>query len=784
MIKNYLKIAFRNLKKHKAYSLINIAGLAIGMATCIMILLWVNDELRFDRFHDKGDHLYRIICSDMWSGERFWFAETPAPLAPALKEEFPEIINSTRYNRTRNVLFKQGETKFVEETVGMADPSFLEMFTFPMIKGDPKSALDNSHSVILTESSVQKYFGDQDPLGQSLSWEGQTDFTVTGVIRDVPRQSHIQFSMLIPFEYLEELDRSRDSWGRFSYYTYVELHPESAGISEERLTAHYQSHFTELENIALKTFPVAKIHLYGGKMGGIGADGNITNVYIFSAVALIVLLIACINFMNLTTARSSSRAKEVGMRKVVGAFRKDIVKQFFGESLLMAALALLLATALTYAFIPLFSTLTGKPLHLNFSGNPILYFGLAAIVLLTGLVSGSYPALLLSRFQPIWMFRGSAITASNTRSWFRRILVVFQFSLSIILIIGTTVVYLQLDFIRHKNLGFNKEHLVILNIPRTLRNKFEVLKTELLKNPNIQSVSSASDKPFGGISATLWEGKNKDKNVDLFWVAVTEDYLETMGMEMKAGRFFSSEFPSDTKNFVINETAVMRLELEEPLVGQQVEIFEETGTIVGILKDYHFQSLHSPIGAQCLVFRDSGQPFLFARVKPGNLPQTLQAMEEAWNSLENNYAFTYSFFDEDFDRIYRSELKFGEIFKYFSILAIFISCLGLFGLSSFMAEQRTKEIGVRKILGASAAGIAVLLSKEFTKWVLIANMIAWPAAYFIMDVWLGTFAYHTNIQIWIFLGSAVLALVIALLTVSFQAVKAALSNPVTSLRYE
>jgi len=783
MIKNYLKIAIRNLRKHKGYSFINIFGLAVGLATCILILLWVQDEVSYDRFHTNLDSLYRVVCYDRIVGTSEKFSVTAPPFAPALEQNFPEILRTARYDELRKQLVKVGEKKFLEGSVSFADPAFLEMFSFPLIKGDPKTALSNPHSALLTESTARKYFGPEDPVGKVLSFGGRYDIQVTGILKDPPSNSHLQFTILMPLNFLKDLGWDFDDWGHFFIHTYIQLHPESALIESSKLLETYEKGTGEESNILYELLPVKDIHLRSAAAWGFGADGNIQYVYLFSIIAAFVLLIACFNFMNLSTARSGDRAKEVGMRKVVGARRKDIIHQFFGESLLLTFIALGLSLVFVSIVLPAFNTMTAKDMTLDISTNGSLILFLVGIALITGLFSGIYPALLLSGFKPVVVLKGRAISMKNIHSLFRKMLVVTQFSLSIALIIGTGIIYSQLNYMQQKELGFEQEHIVCMNLTPNLMEKYGVMKEELLRLPGVSHVTTASGRPFAGFSSITWESPDEDTHIDLFFSNVDTDFRETFGMAMTDGRFFSKDLLTDKESYVLNETAVRQMGLVNP-VGEQIEFLEQKGTVIGIIKDYHFRSLHSKIAPLLLTLSEKGQNYMSIKVMPGNLRSILDKIEGVWSQFEHDYPFQYTFLDGEFDRMYRTDIRFRNIFVYFAGLAIVISCLGLFGLASFMAEKRTKEIGVRKVLGASVSGIAILLAKEFTKWVVVANALAWPIAYLAMKQLLAVYAYRTEIGIGIFLISGGLALVMALMTVGYKSVRAALTNPVDCLRYE
>lgn len=781
MFRNYVLIAIRFIKKNRLYSFINIFGLAIGLATCILILLWVRDELSFDRFHKNADQIYKIVCSDLLSDEKY--AVTTPALGPALKQNFPEILRISRYFEMYNLVVKVGEKKFLEDGIAFVDPFFLEMFSFPLIKGNPRTALSAPFSIVLTESQAHKYFGTGDPIGKTLTVAGNYDFDVTGLISDPPLNSHLRFDFLVPVEFMKEFGWNLEQWDRFFIDTYVELHPESDVIEKDRLSQYIHSKLEDSENLQVELFPLKDIHLHAAAIDAIGSKGDIKNVYLFSVISIFVMLIACFNFMNLSTTQSGKRFKEIGMRKVVGASRRDIIKQFYGESILTTLLALLLALILIELFLPAFNRLSGKELTWNFAGNYGFYLFIAGIVLATGFISGSYPALLLSSFKPVEIFRGKLGFGSNFHALSRKILVVFQFSISIVLIIGTVIVYAQMNYMRQKKLGFDPDQVISVTLNKNLRQKYDVMKKELLLLSSVSSVTCGSHRPFTHISTIDWESLDKSKYVRLSFTDVGYDYLETFGLELAEGRFFSREYSLDKRNYILNETAVKQMAFDNPL-GQEIEIFEKKGIVIGVVKDFHFESLHSEIRPLVLKFAVGGQTYLYAKIESANLDETIKDIEAVWNGLEHNYPFNYRFFDQDFNSMYRAENRFKDILGYFAIFAVFISCLGLFGLASFITEQRTKEIGIRKVLGASISRLILMFSNEFVKWVIVANLIAWPIAYYAMRRWLEEFAYRTSIQIWEFLLSSFLALVIALATVVFHTIKASLANPADCLKYE
>jgi putative ABC transport system permease protein len=792
MLWNYFKVTWRNIKRYKGYSFINVIGLAVGLACCILILLWVRDELSYDRFHKHLDDLYRVVTEFHKTEPATHYWPVCAPLAPALKEEYPEITRATRFTRLRRgQLMKYGDKNFLESRICLTDSDFFEMFTFPFIEGDPRSALSYPNSVILTEEMAAKYFGSENPLGKTLNINNEYDFMVAGIIKNVPHNSHLQFDFLLPFIRIEDFEQSwavLDNWTLSGFATYVQLDKDaSAEALSNKIADYLKKHVQESEDV-IYLQPFKDIHLYSSHIQfGVEGQGDIRYVYIFSIVAFFILVIACINFMNLATARSACRAKEVGLRKVVGASKSQLIKQFFCESVFMAFLSLILAIVLVELFLPVFAKLSGKQLNLNLSTHLNILVAIVAMTLITGLLSGSYPALFLSSLRPVKVLKG-ALKTEGKGYLFRKVLVVSQFALSILLIVCTVVVSHQVGFMRNKKLGFDREHVVYFPIRDELALRYESIKDEWLKDTGIKNVSVSSSLPTSGVILTTdkvsWEGKNPENVVVLEVTSVGYDFIETFGMEMVKGRSFSKKYPSDEEEaVVINETAMKMIGMEDP-VGKQLFFGESAVTIIGVVKDYHFKSLHSEIEPLVMAIVPSLYRYVFVKLDAGNIPSTLAHIESTWRTFFPDTPFEYHFLDEDYDKLYRSEQRMGTLFNHFTILAVVISCLGLFGLALFMAEKRTKEIGIRKVLGASVSGIVVVLNKEFTKWVLVANVVAWPIAYYAMSKWLQGFAYRIDLDFWIFVLAALIAYAVAVATVSYQSIKAAVANPANSLRYE
>lgn len=804
MLKNYLKIALRNLLRHKGYSLINILGLAVGMASCILILLYVHDELSYDKYHKNADQIYRVT--------REWFNSDGAsslhlghvapPIGPLLKIDFPEIQQMVRITDGNNPLIRHQDKVFQEERFYFADPNIFEIFTLPLLEGDPQKALADPNSVVLTPTMARKYFGGEEPLGQVLNIDGRADLKITGVMQEVPVNSHFHFDFLGSMKLLELVygDDEFKNWGSNNYATYL-LFPQNYSIENFKkavpdfIGRHHPDGKEAIPKTTLHLQRLTDIHLHSHLDSEIEANGNIVYVYIFSAIAFFLLLIACINFMNLATARSANRAKEVGLRKVVGADRRQLIRQFLGETVVMALIALLLAVVLVEAALPQFNAFAGKELALRSQGMLFILASLLGVTLFVGIVAGSYPAFFLSHFQPVAVLKGQKI--GSTRSRFRSVLVIFQFAISIILIVGMGVVYNQLEYCRTKNLGLNKEHIVVLPADQNIVQRYPDIRNQLLQHPQIAGVAASKRVPSGRLldssGGSVIDGeKSEPLNFRIANVRVDHSFIDTYGIQMAAGRNFSTEFPTDsTEAFILNETAVAKIGWPSPdaAVGKPFQYGNRKGRIIGVVKDFNYESLHQPITPIILLIAPQSFNSISVKMRaaqPADIATGLEFLKQKWQEYRPNFPFQYSFIDERYEQLYQSEHRLGQIFGAFSLLAVFIACLGLFGLASYTAEQRTKEIGVRKVLGASLGNIVLLLSKEFVRLVGVATLFSWPIAYYAMDRWLQEFAYRINInhQLLTFLLAALLAFAIALLTVSFQALKAAMTNPVEALRYE
>ena len=790
MLKNNLKTAFRNLTRHKGYSLINISGFAIGIACCILILLWVQDELSYDRFHEKLNELYRVVEEQHYSdGTIFPIARTPYPLGPALKADYPEITEYARFTPCWRVLLTHGDKSFYEKDFAFADPSFLKMFSFPLLKGNPKTALSSMNSILLSEKMAKKYFGDENPIGKTLTMDNTVDFLISGIFKDVPHNSHLRFDFLGQFQMFIKLSSWGDEWWSNNYYTYVQLERNTFHQDVTRKIYEYLKKIDPRTGTKLLLQPVKDIHLHSDFAIDLGgkSENRAKYVYMFSLVAVFVLLIACMNFMNLTTARASRRSLEIGVRKIVGANRSNLITQFLGESILISILSLVVALGLVLLLLPVFNSISGKELNFDTLNLGLLIPGLIGMALLTGIISGSYPAFLLSSIKPVKVLKGS-LRLGARKSSYRKVLVTLQFSLSIALVIGTIVVYRQLHFMQKQNLGYNQGHLIYFTERGDFWKSYDTFKKEIQQNPDILGITAASSIPTHTVTSTSgvdWEGKSPEFDVLFTQFNVDYDYFETFEMEMAQGRAFSREFPTDaTDAYILNETGARLTGMKDP-VGKKFSLWGKPGPIIGIVKDYHFKSLHAKIEPLVLrMYHQDWHNYVIIRVRAENITGTLKSVENAYKKYHPGYPFEFWFLDEALNNLYLSEIRTGTVFRWFTFLAIFISSLGLFGLASFMADQRTKEIGIRKVLGASAFGIFFLLLKEFVKWVLIASAISWPIAYYAMERWLKNFAYRTDIAIWIFMVSGIFGLFIAVVTVSYQSLKASIANPVDSLRYE
>jgi ABC-type antimicrobial peptide transport system permease subunit len=784
MFKNMIITGLRNIKRHKGYTAINLTGLAVGLAVCILLFLWVQDELSYDRFHTDADRIYRVIeHEEMSNGEVLSFTQQSPELAPILKAEYPEILEAVRYIRRRNYLVRFEDHQYYEQGFAFCDPEFLSIFTFPLKSGKADASLSDPSAILITDKVANKYFGNQDPIGKILQVENHSEFVVSGVLENLPSNSHLQFDFLVRFENIENFGSSISGWRSFYLDTYVLLSENTDYKALNPKIRNVIDEHTDGSAIYIDLQPLTDIRLFSNKILVVQGDGDFKYIVIFSLVAIFILLNACINFMNLTTARSDQRAREIAMRKVVGARRKELIRQFFGESLLMAFISLIFSLGLVFLLLPYFNQLSGKNLPISSLAQPHVVFSLLGITIIAGLISGIYPALFLSSFQPVSVFKGSKNSILRGGS-FRRILVIFQFVMTSVLIIGTVVMYRQLHFLRTQNLGYAKDQVMCIRLQGRLRNKLELLKTSFEHNTGVLNTAAASTIP-GNRRATLtledWEGRDSEDRFELGLMDVDDGFLATLGLEMKEGRFFSKEFSTDENALVINEAAVRALGMKDP-IGKW--LLDPELKIIGVIKDFNLRSLHHNVAPLAMTPRPARLGHMFVKIKAENIPETIAALESTWRSVVPEYPFEFQFLDEHLEKLYSADKRIGKIINTFTGLALFVACLGLFGLASFVAERRTKEIGIRKVLGASNPVIFFLLAKDFLKWIMIAYLIAGPMAAYASLKYLNLYAYHTDLGPVIFLIPGMMILSVALLTVSWQALKAATTDPVHSLRYE
>ncbi|WP_229365925.1 ABC transporter permease [Fibrisoma montanum] len=791
MIRNYVKIAWRNIAHNKTFSAINILGLALGMACSLLILLWIQDELSVDSYHANGPQLYHVMQRQSYDGKVETGRFTPGVLPDELKKQFPEIVHAAGYTGwDARMTFAVGD-KINKESGHWAGADWFKMFSIPLLAGTPATALSTPNSLAISRKVAEFYFGEPtSALGKSIRIDNKTDYQVTAVFENLPANSSDTYDFLLNWQDCITRNPWMKEWGNNGPHTRIQVRPDAnVAALNAKLKPFLRKYNKEMgrsfdAELFLHALPDA--YLYSNFKNGQQDGGRIEYVRLFGIVAAFLLLIACINFMNLATARSVKRAREVGVRKVVGAMRSLLVGQFIGEALLLTSLALLIGLGFIYLILPSFNSLTGKHISLQIT-DVRFWLMLGGITVVTGLLAGSYPALFLSSLNPVRVLKGALKFGSGARL-FRQGLVVFQFVLSTLLIIGTIVVYRQVNFIQTKNLGYDRENLLYVPVEGDLatQSAYKTFRDELLRLPGIASVSSIQEAPHNIGSSTggvNWPGKDPNVLIEFTQTSVGYDVARTMQLKI-SGRDFSPAFSTDTTNYLINQTAARRIGYKDP-VGQPLTMWGRPGKIIGVIEDFHFQSLHTPIAP--LIFRLSTEPSsqnFMIRTQSGQTQQALASIERVWKQMNPKFPFAYRFADEEYTNLYKSETVVGSLANYFAFLAIFISCLGLFGLAAFTAEQRTKEIGVRKVLGATVTNIITLLSADFLKLVLIAILIASPLAWYAMNRWMQNFEYKIGVEWWVFAAAGILAVVIALLTISFQSIRAALMNPVKSLRSE
>ena len=790
MIKNYFKIALRNIVRHKAFTAINIAGLAIGMTCSIFILLWVQNELSYDRFHKNADKIYRITAR---AGE-FNAAVNCAGMPAELKAKIPAVENFVRLSHPSTNVFEVGTRKFEEKNVFYADSTFLQVFSFQLVNGNAATALMRPDAVLITEDMAKKYFGRENPVGKALRKNNGSNVMVTGVLANIPSNSHLQFDFILPMSSIAQSDDDlkTNTWQNFNYYAYLQFAkdfkttPAAIEGLVKQIDKIYKEHVKEAElKVDFNLQALTSIHLHSNYQVDVSGHGNVQYVKIFFVVALFILVVACINFMNLATARSARRAKEVGLRKVVGAGRKQLIGQFLGESLLISFLSLLIAVGMVWLLLPWFNDLAGKKLAIHLMDGRLI-ITLTGIALLTGLISGSYPALFLSGFRPVQVLKGNMKNMGGNL-FFRNGLVVVQFVVSIVLLAGTAIVYKQLTYIKKMNLGFDKSNILYMQMTGEMWGKQQALNAQLKQNPLTANYTIINDLPTNLTSGTVnvkWEGKDPNTQIVFPTLFVDENFIDVFHMKMLAGRKFSTEFKADSTNYILNEKAVqvMGMKVSEA-VGKPLSLWDAKGTIIGVVKDFNYKPIQNPIEPLIIGLNRWGG-LAVVRTQPGKTDATIKALAKISADLNPAYPYSYGFLDQDLANLYTGEQRMGKLFNLFAILAIFISCMGLYGLSAFLAEQRIKEIGVRKVLGASVFNVVYLLSRGFTGVMLIAILIAVPVAWLAINSWLKSFAYRVDADWTIFLAACVAALAIAWITVSYESIKAAIANPVKSLRTE
>ena len=808
MLKNYLKVALRNLWKNKAFSAINIIGLSTGLAVCLLIILYVADELSYDKYNVNADRIYRLDADIYFNGTQFSSATSPEPMAATLVREYPQIEQMVRFTDGGDILIKKDNQNIQNHNAVFADSTLFKVFTLPMTHGDPLTALNEPNSIVIDETNARKYFNSTDVVGKTLYVNNSVYCKITGVIKDMPANSHFHFSFIRPLrdsyrenaqEWLNNNDQSyilvRQGATRASIQSNVDAVVNKYLMKELEQIVHASAKDMEKQgsHFLYHLMPLTDIHLHSDKSYEFEVNGNINYVYIFSVIALFILLIACVNFMNLSTARSANRAKEVGIRKVAGSLKSNLIIQFLAESVLVSFISLLLALLIAALLLPLFNQLAGKEMKAATLYSSWLLPELVGLVFVVGCIAGSYPAFYLSSFQPVQVLKGR-IAKGFKSSWLRSGLVVFQFCISITLIIGTIIIYNQLDYIRSRKIGYNREQVLVLHNAYNLDKQIKPFRQELLKMSGVENASISGNLPTAsGFNQNGWfrdPTLNAKQAVIMTEFVVDENYIPTLGMEILTGRNFSHDFPTDSSGVILNEAAVKLFGFKNPLTetfyrpgGSQENPKALPYHVIGVVKDFNFSSMHDKVGP--LVMRlDENWGSISVRISTKNIPSLLNEIEKKWSTMTPGQPFSYTFMDNDFNNIYKAEQRTGKLFITFTVFAIFIACLGLFGLVTYAAEQRTKEIGIRKVLGANIGGIVAMLSKDFAKLILIASVISFPIAWWVMNKWLQSFAYRISISWWVFIVAGLLTIIIALLTVGFQAIKAAIANPVKSLRAE
>ncbi|MFO7621839.1 MAG: ABC transporter permease [Bacteroidales bacterium] len=790
MIKNSFRLAIRSISRNKGFTIINVSGLATGLAAALLILLWIQEEFSYEKFNLNAEHIYRVEEDQFYSGERYHVTVTPHPSGPVWKERIPEIVDQTRINRFPRLLFRLDDKVFFESAVISADSGLFQIFTLPLLLGDPSTVLESPHSIVLSEKLAKKYFGDSNPLGQSLTIENKYNFMVSGVMKDLPRNSMFTFEAVLPYSFLEEIGMMNNSWGTNSIQTFVQLERGSDIAAVNTKLTDVVLEYLPQTTTKYLLFPLLDIHLHS-QFGFEQNNGPVVAIIIFTTIAVLLILIASINFINLSTARASTRAKEVGIRKVAGADRKSMIVRFMSESLLLVVFASILSLVLVGLSLGLFNSISGKRFVISdlFQLKFILSF--VSAVLLTGIFAGIYPALYLSSFKPVAVLKGEGVQGRGSGR-LRQILVVIQFTLSILITVTTVFLYIQLKFLQRKNLGFDKENLICIQMAENMKDRYYLLKNELLQHSLIEGVTASTRNPVmigsnsGGAS---WDGKDPEKRVLIGTNGIDYDYLETMRMELVSGRSFSRDFQGDlardtTGNFLVNEEVARIMDVGDP-VGKNFRFMGISGTIVGVLKNFHFKGADEPI--EPIAFALTGTSFLNAiliKLTPGKTNESLKIIENTWSKLIPEYPLDYSFVEQDYENLFRQEIRLTRLLGSFTVLTLIIACLGLYGLSSYSAERRTNEVGIRKVMGAETASIVFTMTKEFLSLVAIAIILSFPAGYFLVKKLLDQFAFRIDLNPAVFMLIALGSLAVALFTVSFHAYKASGVNPAEALKAE
>ena len=790
MIRTFFRLAFRNILKNKGFAFINIFGLAIGLTASLLILLWIMNELSYEKHNVNAKNIYRVEEDQFYSGNRYHVTVTPHPSGPVWKEKIPEIREQTRINRLPRILFRQDEKVFFESSIVAADSGLFKIFTMPFILGDAETALRSPNSIVLTEKLATKYFGATNPMGKLITLENKVQFMVTGVMKDLPGNSIFSFQGVIPYSFLRQINAIDDFWGNNSILTFLLLEKGADPKAVDKKLTDVVLGFMPETQTKYMVFPLLDIHLHS-QFGFEISKGPVIVVYIFTLIAIFVLIIACINFINLSTAKAAGRAKEIGIKKVAGADQKAMIVQFMLESLLLVFIALVIALVLVGLALPVFNNITGKNFVLGDFLKLRYIISVACTGLFTGFLAGVYPAFHLASFNPVAVLKGDQASGKGSAR-FRQVLVVVQFTLSILIAVAAVFMYLQLKHLQDKDLGFDKNNLICIPMAQDMRPKYSSLKSELLKEPLIQGVTATRSNPvmMGSNSGGAdWDGRDPEKSVLIGTNAVDYDYLSTMKMELAAGRDFSREFVSDfaedtTGNFLVNEE-VAKIMGTGDAVGKRFSFMGLHGRIVGVLKNFNFKGADQPV--EPIAFALTGPQYLnyiLIRLTPGSIPESLKTAEKAWKNVLPEYPFDYTFTDEDYNNLFRTQLRLTRLLKYFTILAVIIACLGLYGLSAYSAERRTNEIGIRKVMGAGIPAILFSVVKEYLILISVSLVIALPAGWIIVENLLKQFASRIEINILIFVIIAAAAFLIALATVTFQAVKASLINPAEALKVE